>query len=282
MGRSRTSAGDANAEIPGNNSPLRQRGSTSAPNVSQAQQAVTGAADLGRPGNGRGRPGSSNDPRSSPSNSYSPVHRTDQELQKDLDLTPRDGETPDNAADRAEAAEAELNFRRYVKIYERLGDDPPEFNIARNDDAHGGLAGPGHPHTNERHGPDVPLERAVGSGHRTIEGRIYGDPPWGGEATYSFRWDDSSVQNRAINAYVRENWDGIRVDLATIGKHEARFDFGNRVGDGYYNDGAYGAGPRHAHYHTTSHVKVLIKIVPGSDPPEPYIVSAFPNANFGG
>jgi hypothetical protein len=38
----------------------------------------------------------------------------------------------------------------------------------------------------------------------------------------------------------------------------------------------YGAGPRAARYAATSFVTIRIKLVPGSDPPEPFIVTAFP------
>lgn len=228
----------------------------------------------GGPGDGDG-PGSgdgSEDP-------YRPADRTDQELQDDLDPTPRDGETPEQAADRADAAATELEVRRYIETYEQLGDEPPRFDVASNDARYGHVTGREHPHTDERHGPDVRLERDPTGTGRTIEGRIYGDPPWGNQATYSFRWDNPSVQNRAINEYVNQHWDNIRHDLARSGEHSATFDFGNRVGEGYYNDGAYGVGPRRAHHHVTSYFEVRINIVPGSNPPEPYIVSAFPSAN---
>ncbi|MEE6260108.1 hypothetical protein [Plantactinospora sonchi] len=233
-----------------------------------------GSDDGGSPGDGDGS--GSGDGNEGP---YTPADRTDQELQDDLDPTPRDGETPAQAGDRADAAAAEIEVRRYVETYEQLGDEPPRFDVANNDAQHGNLTGRDHPHTNERHGPDIRLERDPTGTDPTIEGRIYGDPPWGNHATYSFRWDDPSVQNRAINEYVNQNWEQIRHELAVNGRHDGGFDFGNRVGEGYYNDGAYGAGPRQAHHHVTSYVEIRIRVVPGSNPSEPYILSAFPSAN---
>lgn len=82
--------------------------------------------------------------------------------------------------------------------------------------------------------------------------------------------------NRTLNDYVRENWEEIRTNLAFDGEHGASFDAGHRVGEGYYNDGMYGAGPRNAHYLTTSFVRVFIQIADGSDPPQPFVVTAFP------
>lgn len=82
--------------------------------------------------------------------------------------------------------------------------------------------------------------------------------------------------NRTVNDYVERNWDRIRDDLALEGAHDSSFDAGHRVGQGYYNDGMYGAGPRNSHYSETSFVKVRIRLVPGADPPELFILTAFP------
>lgn len=154
--------------------------------------------------------------------------------------------------------------------YDRLGDEPPRFNVAANDAAHHGLGA----HTDERHGPGVPLLRDPGA--RTIEGRIYGDPPWGRTENWSYRWTDPSTMNRTVNEYVRDNWQAIRSDLAADGVHRGGFDAGHRVGEGYYNTGMYGSGPVASRYATTSMVTVRIKMVPGSDPPEPFILTAYP------
>ncbi len=60
------------------------------------------------------------------------------------------------------------------------------------------------------------------------------------------------------------------------GVHEGRYDAGHRVGEGFLNGGMYGFGPRRAQYTPTSLVRVRIRMVPGSDPAQPFLVSAFP------
>jgi hypothetical protein len=83
--------------------------------------------------------------------------------------------------------------------------------------------------------------------------------------------------NRVVNEYVRRNWETIRSDLAMGEDHVGSFDAGQRVGEGYYNAGMHGAGPTSSHYAETSYVKIRIRLVPGSDPPEPFIVTAYPS-----
>jgi hypothetical protein len=82
--------------------------------------------------------------------------------------------------------------------------------------------------------------------------------------------------NIEVNRYVRENWTAIRDDLAFDGFHDGIADAGHRIGEGYYNKGMFGAGPRAAAYQETSVFRVRIRIVEGSDPPMPFVVSAFP------
>ena len=65
-------------------------------------------------------------------------------------------------------------------------------------------------------------------------------------------------------------------DLALQGSHDGAFNAGHRVGEGFYNEGMFGVGPRQARYTATSLVRVAIDTVPGSDPPQPFIVTAFP------
>ena len=160
---------------------------------------------------------------------------------------------------------------------EQLGDEPPRFNIAANDAAYGTHGA----HTDARHGPNIPLERDRGQlstedPQPTIEGRIYGDRPWPKAENWSYRWTDSTTMHRTVNDYVERNWEQIRDDLAFNGAHDSSFDAGHRVGQGYYNDGMYGAGPQNSRYSETSYVKIRIRLVPGADPPEPYILTAFP------
>jgi hypothetical protein len=195
------------------------------------------------------------------------------DLRRDADPTPRPGETPDQAAARAEAAQQELALRQATDTYNDLGDDPPRLNVGENDAAHGSNGA----HTVERHGPDVPLRQGdAPPGDRTIEGRIYGDPPWGRPENWSYRWSDTSTMNRTVNDYIRANWENIRSDLALNGEHSATFDAGHRTGEGFYNEGMHGSGPRSAHYGQTSYATVRLRLIPGN-PPSFMVVTAFPS-----
>ncbi|MEV6494784.1 hypothetical protein AB0M20_40100 [Actinoplanes sp. NPDC051633] len=176
--------------------------------------------------------------------------------------------THDNSAP-PQAHPDDVALAEVMNRYDALGDDPPRFDIASNDAAHPAA------HTGERHGPDVPLQRDPSG--RTIEGRIYGDPPWDRAENWSYRWTDPSTMNRAVNDYVRRNWEAIRSDLALNGRHRGSFDAGHQVGEGYYNNGMYGAGPQASRYATTSFAQVRIQLVPGSNPPVPFVVTAFPS-----
>ena len=185
---------------------------------------------------------------------------------------PGSGATPagDNGGAAAGANPDDVALQAIMNRYEQLGDDPPRFNIAADDAVYGGVGA----HTGERHGPDVPLPREPGT--RTVEGRIYGDSPWERPENWSYRWADPSTMNRTINDYVRENWDSIRSDLALRGRHAGGFDAGHRVGEGYYNTGMFGAGPRESRYATTSLVVIRVRLAPGSDPPQPFVLTAYP------
>ena len=157
-----------------------------------------------------------------------------------------------------------------MDVYDRLGAEPPEFNVARNDAAYEDEGA----HTIDRHGPEIPLRRDPAI--KTIEGRIYGDEGWNRPDNWSLQWTDHTTMNREVNNYVRENWEEIRTNLAMSGTHNGAFDAGHRVGEGFYNQGMYGVGPRESRYTAASLVRVAIDIVPGSDPPQPFIVTAFP------
>jgi hypothetical protein len=155
-----------------------------------------------------------------------------------------------------------------MRVYDRLGATPPRIDVALNDAAHPGA------HTLDRHGPDIPLRQQAGV--QTIEGRIHGDHGWEKAENQSFRWDDPKVMAREINDYVQRNWETIRSDLATDGVHAGGYNAGHRVGEGFLNNGMYGLGPRHADYLPTSLVRLRIRLVPGADPPQTFLVSAFP------
>ncbi|MFC7275710.1 hypothetical protein ACFQS1_17110 [Paractinoplanes rhizophilus] len=161
---------------------------------------------------------------------------------------------------------------RWENNYRHLSEEPLKFNVAVNDGAHTAQ----NAHTGRDHGPQVPLRSIPGV--KTIEGRIYGDSGWPHAANASTKWSDPATMNRTINEYVRANWAQIRSDLAIEGKHETVFDAGHRIGEGFVNRGMGGSGPPHAQYVTTSVVRLVIKVVPGSDPPDVYIKTSFPAA----
>jgi hypothetical protein len=181
-----------------------------------------------------------------------------------------EGATPTHPA-ASTPSDDDVELAEQMDRYEKLGDKPPRLNVANNDALHRGSGA----HTAERHGPDVALQRDPTT--RTIEGRIYGDSPWPRPENFSHRWTDPSTMNRTINDYVWGNWEEIRSNLATDGVHRVKFDAHHRVGEGYYNVGMQGAGPRQSRFSATSFVSLTIRLVPGSDPPEPFIVTAFPS-----
>ena len=164
----------------------------------------------------------------------------------------------------------DVRLAELMNVYERLGDEPPEFNVGNNDAVHGADGA----HTIDRHGSNIPLRRDPNA--KTIEGRIYGDHGWERPDNWSLRWTDPTTMNREINNYVRRNWEEIRTNLAFDGSHTGAFDAGHRVGDGFFNNGMYGARPRQAQYTAASLVRISIDLVPGSDPPQAFIVTAFP------
>jgi hypothetical protein len=140
---------------------------------------------------------------------------TPAELLAELDPTPRPGETPAEVTRRIEAARQEIELRRIFDIYEALGKKPATFDIVANDAAHpdahtvGSAANPG------RHSPLIRMRRALDAsgapdGTRTIEGRVYGDPPWPEAANYSAKWRGIDVINRVINNYLKANWETVR------------------------------------------------------------------------
>jgi hypothetical protein len=166
---------------------------------------------------------------------------------------------------------ADIELNRQLDVLDQLGSEPPTVNVARNDADFGNEGA----HTLDRHGPDIPLRRDPN--FKTIEGRVHGDDPWRRENS-SFKWIDHTTMNRTINDYISQNWNAIRGDLAIKGEHEGIFDAGHRVGVGYINKGMYGAGPREAQFWSTSLVKIRMRLVEGSDPPQPFLLTAFPAA----
>ncbi len=210
-----------------------------------------------------------------------PAPKTEAELRADLDPALKTGETAADTARRVEAARIELEHRRIFGTYEALGEAPDRFDIATNDamhpDAHtlGSGANPG------RHGPEIPLERSVDStgapdGTRTIEGRVYGDPPWTERANFSGKWRSIGIIDRVLNRYLRANWENVRSDLATDGAHTGVFPAEEVVGDGYFNKNYGTANPPQAVGPVpTNMVRVTILLVPGT-PPTYYVITCFP------
>ncbi|MBL7256211.1 hypothetical protein [Paractinoplanes lichenicola] len=161
----------------------------------------------------------------------------------------------------------DITLAGFQKIYDDLGDAPPVIDFVRNDDDNPDA------HTVAKHGHQVPLRREPGV--QTIEGRIYKDFGWGNRATQSFRWDSDKVMSDEVNAYIHQNWNAIRSDLAMDGEHRAEYHAGHRVGEGFFNGGLDGGGPREAVYMEASRVRIQIS-VSDSDPPHAFVVTAFP------
>ena len=152
---------------------------------------------------------------------------------------------------------------RVMRVYNALGDEPPKVNMAKNDAAYTDA------HTLERHGPDIPLERGSAPvGDRTIEGRIYGDEPWRTPGppppdkpdNYSYKWKDASTMNRTVNDYLQNNWEQVRSDIALNGGHDATFNTGHAVGEGYSNSSYHTSNPPNAVYGQTSMVTITIDL----------------------
>jgi hypothetical protein len=144
----------------------------------------------------------------------------------------------------------DVELNRMLATYDKLGDQPPNFKVPKNDDLYQDQGA----HTMKHHGGDVPLRHTPGT--RTIEGRLYGDHGWRRRENKSFRWTDHHTMNRTINDYVSRNWETIRSDLAMTGVHRRTFDAGHRIGEGFVNDGMFGAGPVKPRYMTTSFEEV--------------------------
>ena len=198
---------------------------------------------------------------------------SDVELKANLDPTIRPGETIAQAKERISQAFEERKLRGYIARAESLGDNPAKVNIGTNDAKYRISY---NAHTDIRHSPNIILERnSAPAGTRTIEGRIYGDPPWSKAENFSYKWIDESTMNRTINEYLEKNWDSIRWELATKPNVELTFDAGKAIGEGFFNAGQGGIGHRQAVYSKTSYVKVVIKL-DQTEPMIPVVVTAHP------
>lgn len=198
---------------------------------------------------------------------------SDAELKANLDPTIRKGETLTQAKQRIKSAEQERYLRGYISSAESLGENPNKFNISRNDLNY--ITGY-NAHTDIRHSPKITLEKSSApSGTRTIEGRIYGDPPWSKAENFSYKWLDESTMNRTINEYLEKNWEQIRWELATKQRIDIRFDAGKAIGEGYFNKNIGTNNPPQAVYSKTSYVRIFIRL-DQNEPMKPVIITAHP------
>jgi hypothetical protein len=201
---------------------------------------------------------------------YDPKTRTDAQLAKDLEPTPRPSETPQQAQARVQAAKTEIDARTYNQAYAKYGETPPKkFRITDNDGRGGGA------HTLERHGADMPLKRTdAPAGQRTVEGRIFGDPPWPNRQNFSLKWLSDSIMDRAVRWALENHWNQIRAALAKGEDFAENFNYPQAVGEGFYNAGTNTA-PR-AVYMKTSLFRLTI-VTDSSAPRGIKVITTFPN-----
>jgi hypothetical protein len=154
--------------------------------------------------------------------------------------------------------------------YGQISAELPEFDLTRHDAEYRNRGA----HTLDRHGPDIPLRRIAGV--KTIEGRIYGDPPWRCKMMRSYQWMDLPTLNHEVNTYVRQHWTVIRINLASRHRHDGVADADRLVGRGYDSSGVPGSGPGRARYREVSQFKVCIRLMPNTHTAVPFILSAFP------
>ena len=194
-----------------------------------------------------------------------------------LGQTVRTGETQKQAQARVTQAKDEIETRDKLTLIDSLGETPRRINVAENDLNYAPYE---NAHTEERHAANVALQQTDAPiGTRTVEGRLFGDQPWGArqQTNFSYKWLDDSTMNRTINEYMQKNWNQIREDLVFNDKHrhEAVFDAGKSIGEGFYNRNQMGMGAVEPVYHRTSKVKIIITL-DQIEPPSPIIVTAYP------
>jgi hypothetical protein len=210
--------------------------------------------------------------RVSSGGAYDPTGRSLGELQADRLPQPQPGESPADAAARVRAAEGEL-IGRAPAVADALGDAPRRIDLRAEDPSFD----PEGAHTIENHGADIPLRVADNPGGKSIEGRIDGLPPWASKANSSYKWLSDQAMNQVVNDYLQAHWEEIRIDLALSGRHAKAFDAQRKIGEGFFNEGMYGTGPRRAKYSTTSLVRILV-VLDGGSPPRYFVYTTFPNA----
>jgi hypothetical protein len=124
-------------------------------------------------------------------------------------------------------------------------------------------------------GPNGSYKTDTSTATRTIEGRIYGDPPWKTPKNFSYKWMDEPTMDKTINDYIQTNWDDICWELAKNWSFNRTFDAGKLVGEGFFNESQVASSPRSAKYGQTSYVTLRLKL-DQSEPPRLILVAAFP------
>ena len=113
------------------------------------------------------------------------------------------------------------------------------------------------------------------NGVQTVEGRIYGDAPWGKPNKMPTRWGSIQIINDVINRYLQSNWDAVRSDLALSKEHVAKFDTQQLVGDGLWNEGSHDS-PSVTGPHPVSCVTVVFNLTTGF-PAKFFVLTSYPS-----
>ena len=122
--------------------------------------------------------------------------------------------------------------------------------------------------------PDLQAPTARRREAATIEGRIFGEPPWNRRVNYSYRWQSNDELNDVVNEAIRARWADIKLHLAFNGIFEETFDAGRTVGQGFVNANAEAGGPPRSLRTPTNHVRLILAFAP---PPDGFhIVVAMP------
>ena len=122
--------------------------------------------------------------------------------------------------------------------------------------------------------PDLQAPTARRREAATIEGRIFGEPPWNRRVNYSYRWQSNDELNDVVNDAIRARWADIKLHLAFNGIFEETFDAGRNVGQGFVNANAEAGGPPRSLLTPTNHVRLILAFAP---PPDGFhIVVAMP------
>jgi hypothetical protein len=151
---------------------------------------------------------------------YDPKTRTNAQLAKDLEPTPRPSETPQQAQARVQAAAKESQYRQVNAL---LSKTAPKINIAENDADFGSNGA----HTVDRHGWNMSFS--------DLKDRVLGIGRWTQPQSFSYKWISESIANRVIRQHITDNWTKIRESIAKDLKYDATWDSGSKSGVGFYD-----------------------------------------------